>query len=315
MKYVEAFIETMIAERGLAKASVASYRATLDHFVLFITEKQEDVLSVDLSLLQSYITHLSSSKHSNSTIIQRFGTVRRFIQFLCTEGIRRDNPANLIDLPKHNIPLPKAIIQEDINKLLHCAAEDNTISGVRLRAMVEILYASGMRVSELVQLRLHNLQQDRNSNSSHLPIALKPFLIIKGKGNKERLVPLNNDAIQAIISYLPYRNNFTPDNHNQWLFPSDSKEGHMTRQAFARSLKNLAINAGVDPDTISPHVIRHSFASHLLDNGADLRVIQELMGHADIKSTQIYTHVQTNRLLDTVAKFHPINKLSTKKLD
>jgi integrase/recombinase XerD len=219
---------------------------------------------------------------------------------MVSENIISHNPSLIIKNPKPQAHLPKFLTEEEIEKLLNFVIDDSNLEQVRAKAMIELLYASGMRVSELVSLKSSNLQKDRSGG--HL--AYQPILLITGKGNKERVVVINPRAIQALTSYIPTRKN----QDSLWLFPSDSSLGHITRQRFGQILKTIALNVGLDPSLVSPHILRHSFASHLLQNGADLRVIQELLGHSDISTTQVYTHIQDKKLISTIKMYHPLAK-------
>ncbi len=236
--------------------------------------------------------------------------MRQFYKFLYAEGLRTDDPTGILDAPKKGRPLPKTMGVDEVGRLLSQAeaeAEDaapGQLHRLRMLALLELLYATGMRVSELVSLPARVLDQEGR------------FLMIRGKGNKERLVPLSQSAISALKSYgrlLATENAAAKEpQESAWLFPSASKEGYLPRQVFARDLKNLAIRVGLTPSLISPHVMRHAFASHLLANGADLRVVQELLGHSDISTTQIYTHVLEERLQQLVQTHHPLAKQAKK---
>jgi len=225
--------------------------------------------------------------------------MRQFYKFLYSEGLRENNPTTVLDAPKKGRPLPKIMSEEEVTRLLETAQREAAEQGpdqpskLRMLALLELLYATGMRVSELVSLPAKVLDHEGR------------FLMIRGKGNKERLVPLSRAAIAALQSYRDVRK---PAEESKWLFPSSGKEGYLPRQVFARELKGLAARADLKSTTISPHVMRHAFASHLLQNGADLRVVQELLGHSDISTTQIYTHVLEERLRQTVETHHPLAK-------
>jgi integrase/recombinase XerD len=221
--------------------------------------------------------------------------MRQFYKFLLLEGMRQDDPTAELDTPRLGRPLPKILSETEIKSLIDAAQNWPGEEGVRLSCVLELLYATGLRVSELVTLPLAAARRDPR------------FLIISGKGGKERVVPLSEPARAALGRYLECREDFLPDSQqSRWLFPSRGRAGHLTRQRTGQLLKELAVKASLDPDRLSPHVLRHAFASHLLDHGADLRSVQQMLGHADIATTQIYTHVETERLRKLVETAHPL---------
>jgi integrase/recombinase XerD len=226
--------------------------------------------------------------------------VRGFYRFVLGEGWRGDDPSRRVDAPKKGRPLPKVMSREDVERLIASATARDGPAGLRLGCMVELLYASGLRISELCALPLAALARD------------PAFLIVKGKGGKERLAPLNTPARAAVKAYLPERARFLArgDKANPWLFPSRGKSGALTPRRFAQMLDEAAVAAGVDPARVSPHGLRHAFATHLLEGGADLRAVQKLLGHADIATTQVYTHVAGDRLRAVVEAAHPLGKKS-----
>jgi integrase/recombinase XerD len=258
----------------------------------FLVKRKSSFETADKHQLEAYVTSLGKSGLSPRTVARRISSLRQLFHFLYSDEIRKDNPATTLDTPKLPRNLPNSLSAEDIATLI---AEAGKADDIRLVAMLELLYASGLRVSELVTLPLASLHKI-NTHDHH-------FLIVRGKGNKERIVPLHDAALAALNAYLATR-----DDDSSWLFPSRGKEGHITRQRFGQMLKELALKAGLDPEKISPHTLRHSFASHLLAGGADLRVIQELLGHADISTTQIYTHIEHEKLTKLVTSHHPLNK-------
>jgi integrase/recombinase XerD len=223
--------------------------------------------------------------------------LRQFFGFLFTEGIRKDDPTTAIDAPKRARPLPKVLTRDDIDALIGAAREQDGPEGVRLLCMVEMLYAAGLRVSELAGLPLASARGKDG------------FIIVRGKGRKERLAPLNPSAREAINAYLDVRDTFLPkDGQSKFLFPSRSAEGFLTRRRVHQMLKELALKANIDPEKLSPHVLRHAFATHLVEGGADLRSVQTLLGHADIATTQIYTHVASDRLTSVMEAAHPLSR-------
>lgn len=294
---IESFLEMMTAERGAALNTTESYARDLLDAASFLKAKSESFETVMPATLQAYLASLNG--FSPRTVARRLSSLRQFFHFLYTEKIRTDDPAVALESPKQPQRLPSSLSADDIALIISTARACND---VRLVAMLELLYASGMRVSELVTLPLTSMRK-----LEHLA---QPFLIVRGKGNKERIVPLHDTAVDALNAYLTLEKNETP-----WLFPSRGQSGHLTRQRFGQMLKEMALKAGLDPEKISPHTLRHSFASHLLAGGADLRVIQELLGHADISTTQIYTHVEQERLTKLVTDHHPLAKKKARSLD
>ena len=299
--YIESFMEMMRVERNAANNTCISYKNDLDDFLAFCKKYKKTIDKVQNEEIREYIIYLSKEKLDTKTIARRISALRRFFQFLFTENIISDNPALNIDLPKTSKTLPGVLNEQEVDNLIKTCYQDASPEGLRLTALLEILYASGMRVSELVTLKISDVQTKNNNNE------IKSYIIVKGKGNKERLVVIHDKAIIALQEYLKNISIFTDNKNEKWLFPSKiSSEGHITRQYFGKLLKKLAIDSGVDPSKLSPHKIRHSFATHLLNHGADLRVIQELLGHKDIGTTQIYTHVSNEQLKSVVYKLHPL---------
>ena len=285
----------LFAEKGASRHTVLSYSADLE-------DCSQKIMPIPLEQaneadLRGYLISLSEKGYEGTSIARKLSALRQFYLFLVREGLRLDNPALGLEVPKRKRALPKIISIQEVDHLLLTAHQDETPEGLRLVLLLELLYCSGLRVSELVGLPLHAIQPH------------KPYFIVKGKGNKERMVPLSSHALVAMDRYLKIRPFFLSDAlKSSFLFPSSSKEGHLTRQRLGQLLKQLAISSGIDHDRLSPHVIRHAFATHLLENGADLRSVQKLLGHADIATTQIYTHVTGKRLLTAVAQNHPLSK-------
>src|SRR5690606_22314520 len=243
---------------------------------------------------QAYLKFMDDLGLKATTQARRLSALRQLFSYLLTEDIRRDDPSLNIDSPRAGRRLPKYLSEAEVDCLL-AAAEGESAEEKRLHALLQLLYATGLRVSELVTLPYPALRDEDR------------FLLVRGKGGKERLVPVNRTSKQALDEYLALRSSFCPDGaHSKWLFPSRSEEGHLTRQRLGQLLKDLAIRSGIDPAKVSPHVLRHAFASHLLANGADLRSLQKMLGHADISTTQIYTHVLQKRLMEIVATHHPL---------
>jgi integrase/recombinase XerD len=303
MDFTEQFLEMMMAERGIAKNSVLGYKRDLLDFSIFLVDQKLSALNVNTEHINGFIRFLAAKNLQARSINRKLSTIKTYYAFLVSENYATHNPVLIVDLPKYSSKLPLILQVTEIKELLDCCDLDKTPEGLRLKAMIHLLYASGLRVSELVSLKLSNLLKSTNKSE------IKKIFTIEGKGNKERHVVINDQAISSIMEYLLVRDLFI-DPHKPknmlYLFPSIAESGYMTRQNFAILLKQLAIKAGLDPNNISPHVLRHSFASHLLEGGADLRVIQELLGHADISTTQIYTHLQTNYLKKILNECHPL---------
>lgn len=297
-RHIDNFLEMLSAERGLAKNSLLAYQTDLAEFSGFMTGRSETPDSIGVDALRAYVQGLSDAGLKPATAARRLSALRQFFKFLVQENIRKDDPAALLDAPKRARPLPKLLSETEVDLLLKEARglRDDPAESARLTALLEILYATGLRVSELVGLRWPPFGDDPR------------FLVIRGKGNKERLVPLSEPARIAIEDYAGWRGDFMTGKTSPWLFPSRGETGHLTRQRFGQLLKDLAAAAGLMPSKVSPHVLRHAFASHLLAHGADLRAVQKMLGHADISTTQIYTHVLEARKQALVRQHHPLSK-------
>lgn len=303
---IEAFLEMMSAERGAAANTLASYERDLEDARSFLMERSVRMTDAQPDDLRAYLAHLARQGFKASSQARRLSALRQFYKFLYAEGMRADDPTGILDAPRKERSLPKTLSTDDVTRLIGLAEQEAAAPGetrlqrLRMYALVELLYATGMRVSELVSLPATVLAQSGR------------FLVIKGKGSKERLVPLSRSAMAALQAYgtalAADREAKGDEKETAFLFPSTGKEGHLPRQVFARDLKALASRAGIRAATLSPHVIRHAFASHLLQNGADLRAVQELLGHSDISTTQIYTHVLEERLHQLVQEHHPLAK-------
>lgn len=301
----------MLAERASARNSIESYQRDLDGLSEYLHKQRRTSLTKAARAdIESYLAHLAHQGYAVRSTARKLSCFRQFYHFLYREKWREDDPASLIDSPRPERSLPGVLSREDTERLLLQAREGNRPEDIRLLAMLELLYATGLRVSELVGLRLATVTQGiGKSRGGHLQV--NPYLIVKGKGGKERLIPMHDGARQALADYLSVREAFMGEGEESvWLFPS-SKGKPLTRQRFGQLLKELAYMAGLPGDEISPHTLRHSFATHLLGGGADLRVIQELLGHSNIATTEIYTHVEQERLKELVLEHHPLS--STKK--
>ena len=298
---VDQFLEMLVAERGAARNTVLAYQRDLLDFASFCASKKNNFLQVEKKGIENFLLSLQKEKISAASQARKISALRQFFAFLYGEKYRKDNPAQNIESPKLPRNLPSSLEAIDIEKLIENARKDKSASGLRMLAMLELIYGEGLRVSELVSLKLSALQLSKNGKIS------ADYLIIRGKGSKERLVPLGKQAKLALEEYLAVRSEFIKNEKSSiFLFPYHRAEGFITRQQFGVLLKELAIKAGINPDKISPHTLRHSFATHFLEGGADLRVIQELLGHSDIATTQIYTKVAGSRLQKLVQEHHPL---------
>lgn len=302
--FKDSFFEMLATEKGSAQNTLQSYSRDLDDFLLHCAKKKLVMATLSHKEVSNYLADLTTRGMEPSTLARKRSALNQWFRFLVRENVRADNPIALTSAPKRNRPLPNVLTEKEINTLLDTARADSTPEGVRMLALLELMYASGMRVSELVTLTTRHIERDVSKKG-----AIQPYFIVKGKGGKERLVPLHPRAIGAMEAYMGMRPMFASKaKESAWLFPSRGKEGHLTRQRFGQLLKELCFNANLDPERCSPHTLRHSFATHLLEGGADLRVIQELLGHADISTTQIYTHVAGERLQKVMTENHPLAK-------
>jgi integrase/recombinase XerD len=294
---IESFLDMMGAERGAGSNTLAAYRRDLMDF-----SARADPAKASRDEVRAFLAGLSSSGMAASTQARKLSALRQFYGFLYSEGIRGDDPTQTIEAPQTQRPLPKILSGGDLDKMLAAAAQDTSPEGLRLTLIVEMLYGGGLRVSELAGLTLAAVR------------SREPFLRITGKGNKERLSPLSPAARIALEAYLAVREKFVPkqDKNNRYLFASRGEGGYLTRRRFHQLLKDLAIKAGIDPAKVSPHVLRHAFATHLVEGGADLRSVQTLLGHADIATTQIYTHVARDHLTKVMTKAHPLARKPAK---
>ncbi|WP_303719229.1 tyrosine recombinase [Brevundimonas naejangsanensis] len=294
---IEAFLEMMAVERDASPHTLAAYGRDLADAENWLGDAG-GLMAAPQEALEAWFADLSRRGLSAATAARRRASVRQFYRFALGEGWRTDDPSRRLDAPKQGRSLPKTLSRDEIEALLAAAGAADSAAGLRLIALVEMAYASGLRVSELLALKVEAVRRD------------PAYLIVRGKGGKERLAPLNTAAREAIKAWLDARDAArkpgAPD--SAWLFPSHGKSGHLTPRRFAQLLDQAAITAGIDPARVSPHVLRHAFATHLLEGGADLRVVQTLLGHADISTTQIYTHVATDRLSQVVHANHPLAK-------
>ena len=301
---IEAFLEMAAAERGLAHNSLDAYRRDLACFAAYLAPSRVALTDAETASIRGFMAAQRRSSMSARTAGRRLSCLRQFYRFLLTDGRRGDDPTGPVDSPALPRSLPGVLTEEEIERLLAAAwpqaaaaraSLKREADGLRLRAMIELLYGSGLRVSELVGLPLHAVSAETRT------------LLVRGKGDKERLVPLGVPARRALEAYLAVRHrHLAAGVPSRWLFPSRSASGHLTRHRLAQMLKALAQLAGIAPSRVSPHALRHAFASHLLANGADLRVVQKMLGHADIATTEIYTHVLDEQRRRLVQTGHPL---------
>ncbi|MGY9051762.1 MAG: site-specific tyrosine recombinase XerD [Alphaproteobacteria bacterium] len=306
-QHIESFIEMLSAERNSSENTLVAYKSDINQYFSFLVKKNINLIDASTSDIRNWISALSKTGIASSSLARKITAVKQLYNFLFEENLIKLNPAKTIENPRLGRPLPKVLSEENITRLLDFIknktkdkklTDSKKIKLQRLLCQVEILYATGFRVSELIGLTINQV------------LGEDLFITIKGKGGKERLVPLTELAKKEILEYLDMVKMSKNINLSHYLFPSGSKSGHITRQRFAQDLKAVSIEAGLNPKLISPHVIRHAFASHLLSGGADLRVVQQMLGHSDISTTQIYTHILDDRLKSLVIEHHP---LSTKK--
>jgi integrase/recombinase XerD len=303
------FLDMVAAERGGAVNTLEAYSRDLDDLAGYLATRNRSVLSATTTDLKGYLAALADRGFAASSAARRLSAIRQLYRFLFAEGHREDDPAAIIEGPKRGRPLPKVLSIAEVDRLIAAAhqavdarrATDLArLRALRLMCLLELLYASGLRISELIALPASAARRDDD------------MLIVRGKGGKERLVPLNDAAKSAMREYRAALIQWSLDRNrasqSKWLFSSFGEDGHLTRQHAARELKELAVAAGLRPEQVSPHVLRHAFASHLLHNGADLRVVQTLLGHADISTTQIYAHVLDERLKSLVRDLHPLGE-------
>jgi integrase/recombinase XerD len=307
-KLIGLFIDMLTAEQGAGPNTLDAYRRDLTDFSEFLARNGMSFTRAETQALRDYLADLDTRGFKSSSVARRLSAMRHLFRFLLNERIRSDDPAAILSGPKRGRGLPKVLSISDVDRLLTRARElaaapeasaSQRLRALRLYCLLEVVYATGLRVSELVALPLSASRRDAR------------MIVVRGKGNKERLVPLNDASRQAMAEYLAAMDALKGEKKkglaaSKWLFPSFGESGHLTRQHFARDLKELAVSAGLAARLVSPHVLRHAFASHLLHNGADLRIVQTLLGHSDISTTQIYTHVVEERLKSLVRDLHPL---------
>ena len=296
---LENFLEVLASEKGLAVNTRISYKNDILQFLVFLEKNKKKINEITSIDIEKFTSKFTTQGLEKSTISRKMSALSHFFIFLLEENIIKRNPINELDLPKQIKKLPKILSVDQVEKLIKSSREDQSINGIRLNTMIEILYATGIRVSELVEMKLSATYAEKN------------FLLVQGKGNKERLVPISENTEDKIKDFLKIRNKFlNNDSESKWLFPSkQSSKGHITRQRFNQLLQTLCERVNLNNIKISPHKLRHAFATHLLANGVDLRSLQQMLGHADISTTQIYTHVLKDRLKKLVSDNHPLSKI------
>ena len=299
---IDLFLEMILTERAASLNTLESYRKDLEHFQEI---SKAQLVKASTADIRKFLSHLEKQGFAASTAARKLSCLRQFYKFLYAEGYKKENPALDFESPKKDRILPKLLSEKEVGLLLEKASgnadKTGNINDLRLYALLELLYATGLRVSELVGLPFNALRSG------------EPYIYVVGKGDKERLVPLSARAMTAVRNYMTHmktakdsKGNLKFPKHSKWLFPSRGKLGHLTRHRFSQSLKELGASVGLPPSRLSPHVLRHAFATHLLSNGADLRAVQKMLGHADISTTQIYTHVLEERLKTLVQSKHPL---------
>ncbi|MEE2694723.1 MAG: tyrosine recombinase [Pseudomonadota bacterium] len=290
---IEKYLENLLTKKNLSRNTFISYRNDLFQFVK--NSGISDINNLEKVKIDDYIAGLSSN-FCSTTHCRKLSSIKGFFNFLLTKGIVLHNPFENVDFPKTQRHIPKVLPENKILEIIKRAHDDKSFKGLRVSLMLEILYATGIRVTELVSLKIGNISDDLS------------FIIILSKGKKQRVVPLIKNVQKILRNYIIQLKRHKINSNENYLFPSNSKYGHITRNRFFQILKNLAVNIGIDKDKISPHTIRHSFATHLLQRGVDLRHIQESLGHKDISTTQIYTHVQTKKLRKILKEKHSLEK-------
>jgi integrase/recombinase XerD len=311
-KYLQDFLNNLKIERNVADNTIISYRGDLINFFDFIGDRE-----ITSELIEKYLLNMYNKGFTTTTIARNISALKQFFMFLYLEKIIKEDLTDVFELPQKDEQIPKFLTEEDVEILIKSAKKDKSNYGIRFYTMLELLYATGLRVSELVEIKISDIQKKYNKDGSY---TIDDFLIINGKGNKERMVLFNKVARNTLIEYINLRNELLKEHKSQWLwttmviFSKNKKQDKIiyredkaiTRQVFARWLKDLAIKNNLDIDKVFPHSLRHSFATHLLQRGADLRVLQELLGHSDISTTQIYTHIIDDKLKKMVNKLHPL---------
>lgn len=294
---LESFLAMMVAERGASQNTIENYQRDLEQF--FAMVPISDMKNITDKDVFQYVQALSRMNYAPKSIARKISALKEFFKFLFSEKEIKENPTAYLMAPKQEKPLPKFLSESELKCLTDTALSKEGIHARRLAVMLILMSACGLRVSELVGLPENCINFDKKE------------ILVKGKGSKERLIPISDEAMEAVLDYTTYRDNFIRGGRKSiWLFPSlTSSSGHMTREAFFMALKELAAEAGISPEKISPHILRHTFATRLLNHDADLRSVQKMLGHEDISTTEIYTHITSEKLIDTVKRLHPLSRL------
>ena len=294
---IENFLNMMLAERGASLNTIQNYRRDIEQLLSLLN--CSDILSADEKDLSLVVQKLSNMHYAPKSIARKISAIREFFKFLFSEKLIKENPAVYLLSPKQHKPLPKFLTESELQSLINTAQAKNSASDRRMATMLILMSECGLRVSELVGLPENCINYEKNE------------ILIKGKGSKERLIPISKTAQNAVLDYTSFREYFIKAGRRSiWLFPSTkSSSGHISREAFFIALKDLAVEAGLNPEKVSPHVLRHTFATRLLNHNADLRSVQKMLGHEDISTTEIYTHITSEKLIDTVKKLHPLSRL------
>lgn len=294
---LESFLAMMVAERGASQNTIENYQRDLEQFLAIVNVS--DMANVTDNDVYQYVQKLSRMNYAPKSIARKISALKEFFKFLFSEKEIKENPTAYLMAPKQEKPLPKFLTETELKQLIDMAQSKEGMHARRLAVMLILMSACGLRVSELVGLPENCINFDKKE------------ILVRGKGNKERLIPISDEAIEAVLDYTTYRDNFIRGGRKSiWLFPSlTSSSGHMTREAFFMALKEIAAEAGISPEKISPHVLRHTFATRLLNHDADLRSVQKMLGHEDISTTEIYTHITSEKLIDTVKRLHPLSRL------
>ncbi len=331
MDYLNLFLSSLAVVDGLSKNTIESYRRDLELLFEYLKTRNVDILTVTDNDLLDYFKNISI-KFSARTIDRHISSVKHFFDFLQLENYLKHNPSTAIEHTKQRKNLPNYLTKNDVKKLLAKAEEDKSDFGLQFYCMLMLMYATGMRVSELVELKISSVEKEFDLKNENF--TLKNYLKVLGKGGKERIVPINSATVDIMHKYLNLRERLLSSSHSEYLFTTkvifsrnkeksdkkvilkvDKKDNHVARQLFARHLKSVAVAAGIAPELIHPHIIRHSIATHLLQNGADIRIIQEILGHSDISTTQIYTHVTNDKLDNVLKTCHPLAKANFKDME
>lgn len=299
--YIELFLNMVVAEKGASENTIEAYGNDLEQFRAFINGDLTQITEEDI---ECFMNDQGQRCFSPKTLARRLSALREFFKFLYTNGNIKDNPSANILSPRQEKPLPKFLTEEEIQRLVSVAELEKNFGGYRLVAMLKLMYACGLRVSELVTLPEDCIKYKKQQ------------IIVFGKGSKERIVPVAEAALAEIKKYKVLRKNYLGKIKSPWLFPSkNASSGHVTRDGFFKNLKSLAVKVGISPSKVSPHVLRHSFATHLLSHKVDLRSVQKMLGHEDISTTEIYTHIVSAQLSEEVRTHHPLGKKDVKSLE